>query len=149
MRLLVGYDGSDHAGMAIDDLRWAGLPDNIDAILLSAVEWPATQALRSWGMVETDFSPEWIERIGAAQQLAKAGSDRLQKLFPEWKIQLEPSAGDPANHDSRESKDLVCRFDCGRNAWAFSAWPGSTGQCLLETDPRRAVLGPGCPFEPV
>jgi|SRR5262252_5484928 len=88
MRILVAYDGSDHADVAIDDLRWAGLPEKAEAIVLSAVEWPTSQALRSWGMVETDFSPEWMERIAAAQQMAKTGSDRLQKLFPQWEIQL-------------------------------------------------------------
>ena len=95
MRILVGYDGSDHADTAMDDLRWAGLPEKAEVIVLSAVEWPTSQALRSWGMVETDFSPEWIERIGDAQRVAKSGSDRLQKLFPKWEIQLEPSAGTP------------------------------------------------------
>jgi nucleotide-binding universal stress UspA family protein len=48
-------------------------------------------------MIETDFSPEWTERIDAAQRLAQTGSDRLQKLFPQWGIQLEPSAGNPAD----------------------------------------------------
>src|SRR5262249_31696915 len=97
MKILIGYDGSDHASAAIDDLQWGGLPDQAEAVVLSAVEWPATQALRSWGMVETDFSPEWTERIGAAQRVANAGSDRLQRLFPKWEIQLEPSAGNPAD----------------------------------------------------
>lgn len=97
MRILVGYDGSDHANAAIDDLRWAGLPDKAEAVVLSSVEWPASQALRSWGMVETDFSPEWVERINAAQHLAKTGFDRLQNLFPQWEIQMEPCAGNPAD----------------------------------------------------
>jgi len=120
MRILIGYDGSEHADIAIDDLRWAGLPDNAEATVLSAVEWPTTQALRSWGMVETDFSPEWIERIGAAQRLAKAGSDRLQKLFPEWNIQLEPSAGDPADAILDKARtwraDLIAVGTHGRSA---------------------------------
>src|SRR5215471_4192426 len=97
MRILVAYDGSDHADIAIDDLRWAGLPEKAEAIVLSAVEWPTSQALRSWGMVETDFSPEWIERIGSAQRVVGDGSDRIQKLFPQWKIEQEPSAGNPAD----------------------------------------------------
>jgi Universal stress protein family len=105
MRILIGYDGSDHANTAIADLRWAGLPDKAEAIVLSAVEWPTSQALRSWGMVETDFSPEWTERIDAAQRVAKAGSDRLQKVFPDWEIQLEPSAGNPADAILEKARD--------------------------------------------
>src|SRR5215510_6200192 len=122
MRILVAYDGSDHADVAIDDLRWAGLPEKAEAIVLSAVEWPASEALRSWGMVETDFSPEWIERIGAAQREAKAGSDRLQKLFPQWEIQLEPSAGNPADAILEKARtwqaDLIVIGTHGRSALA-------------------------------
>jgi nucleotide-binding universal stress UspA family protein len=120
MKILVGYDGSDQADTAMDDLRWAGLPDKTEAVVLSAVEWPTTQALRSWGMVETDFSPDWIERIGAAQRMANAGSDRLQKLFPQWKIQLEPSAGNPADAILEKAKswsaDLIAVGTHGRSA---------------------------------
>jgi nucleotide-binding universal stress UspA family protein len=120
MKIVVGYDGSDHADTAIDDLRWAGLPEKAEAIVLSAVEWPTTQALRSWGMVETDFSPEWTERIGAAQRLAKTGSDRLQKLFPQWGIQQEPSAGNPADAILDKAKtwpaDLIVIGTHGRSA---------------------------------
>jgi len=64
MKILIGYDGSTHADIAIDDLQRAGLPQKAEAIVLSAVEWPTLRALRSWGMIETDFSPEWIERLG-------------------------------------------------------------------------------------
>jgi nucleotide-binding universal stress UspA family protein len=120
MRILVGYDGSDHADTAIDDLRRAGLPDKAEAIVLSAVEWPTSQALRSWGMVETDFSPEWVERIGTAQRVAQAGSDRLLKLFPQWEVQLEPSAGNPADAILEKARtwpaDLIVVGTHGRSA---------------------------------
>jgi nucleotide-binding universal stress UspA family protein len=120
MKILVGYDGSGHADTAIDDLAWAGLPDKAEAIVLSAVEWPTSQALRSWGMVETDFSPEWIERIETARQVATAGSNRLQKLFPQWKIQEEPSAENPAEAILEKAKswpaDLIVVGTHGRSA---------------------------------
>jgi nucleotide-binding universal stress UspA family protein len=54
------------------------------------------QALKSWGMVETDFSPEWMERVAAAERLAEAGRGRLRKHFPQWDVQLETSTGNPA-----------------------------------------------------
>src|SRR5262249_45164246 len=71
-------------------------------------------------MVETDFSPEWIERIEAAQRLAKAGSDRLQTLFPQWEIQVEPSAGNPVDAILEKAKiwpaDLIVIGTHGRSA---------------------------------
>jgi nucleotide-binding universal stress UspA family protein len=97
MKILIGYDGSAHADVAIDDLNRAGLPDAAEAIVLSAVEWPVMQAVRSWGMVETDFSPEWMERIAAAKQLAEEGASRVRQYFPLWKIEIEPSGGNPAD----------------------------------------------------
>jgi nucleotide-binding universal stress UspA family protein len=96
MKVIIGYDGSTHADNAIDDLQWAGMPSKVDAIVLSAVEWPTIEAIRSWGMVETDFSPEWIRRMNKAEEVAQAGCHRLQRMFPEWNIEMEFSAENPA-----------------------------------------------------
>jgi hypothetical protein len=38
MKIVIAYDGSIHAGIAVDDLQWAGLPSNTQAIVLSVVE---------------------------------------------------------------------------------------------------------------
>jgi nucleotide-binding universal stress UspA family protein len=120
MKILIGYDGSNHSDTAIDDLRWAGLPDKAEAIVLSAVEWSTAQDLRSWGMVETDFSPEWMERIDEAKRLTEAGSNRLQKLFPRWDIQQEPCAGNPADAIVEKANawpaDLIVVGTHGRSA---------------------------------
>jgi nucleotide-binding universal stress UspA family protein len=95
MKILIAYDGSVHADIAIDDLRWAGLPQDVQAIVLSAVEWPL-QAPRSWGMVDTGFSHEWTLRVGAAEDTAEAACLRIQKHFPQWDVQLETPTGPPA-----------------------------------------------------
>jgi nucleotide-binding universal stress UspA family protein len=71
-------------------------------------------------MVETDFSPEWMQRIEAAQKLTEAGAERLRKLFPGWHIQLEPSAGNPADMIAERAKawpaDLIVVGTHGRSA---------------------------------
>lgn len=96
MKVLVAYDGSSYADVAIDDLQWAGLPQDVDAIVLSAVEWPL-QAPRSWGMVETGFAEDLEQHIKAAERTAEAGRHRLQQYFPKWRIQAVAS---PAGHAS-------------------------------------------------
>ena len=120
MKVLIGYDGSAYADTAIDDLEWAGMPAKADAIVLSAVEWPTMQAIRSWGMVETDFSPEWTKRINDAEELAEAGRYRLQRLFPEWNIRIEPAAEKPAGVIAEKAKawpaDLIVVGTHGRSA---------------------------------
>ena len=45
MKLLIGYDGSQCANAALDDLRRAGLPREAQAIILSVFErWLPTSA---------------------------------------------------------------------------------------------------------
>jgi nucleotide-binding universal stress UspA family protein len=138
MKVLIGYDGSTHADAAIDDLGRAGLPPKADAIVLSAVEWPTMQALQSWGMVETDFSPEWMERIAAAQQLGEAGSNRLRTQFPDWKIEVEPSGGNPADVILQKGNtwpaDLIVVGTHGRSALG-RALLGSVSMKLIHEAP--------------
>ena len=96
MKIVVAYDGSTYANAAIDDLLYAGLPQDADVIVLSAVEWPLLTP-RSWGMVETGFPEELEAEIKSAERLAEQGRDRLKKHFPKWNIQAVAS---PAGHAS-------------------------------------------------
>src|SRR5215471_18227019 len=122
MKVLVAYDGSSYADAAIDDLQWAGLPQDADAIVLSAVEWPL-QAPRSWGMVDTGFPAELEAEIKVEERVAEKGRGRLQKHFPEWKIQAISS---PAPHASTAilekaadwSADLIVAGTQGRSGLA-------------------------------
>ena len=95
MKILIAYDGSIHADSALEDLKWAGLPRNAQAIVLTATDWPM-HAPRTWGMVDTGYGQEWTQRIAAAEQLAEAACNRIQTDFPEWDVQLETPTGDAA-----------------------------------------------------
>jgi nucleotide-binding universal stress UspA family protein len=106
MKILIAYDGSSYADAAVDDLQWAGLPQDANAIVLSAVEWPL-QTPRSWGMVETGFPAELEAEIKAAERLAAKGRDRLQKYFPKWKIH---AASSPAGHASTAILDKAAEW---------------------------------------
>ncbi|HEY7533717.1 MAG TPA: universal stress protein [Nitrospiraceae bacterium] len=92
MKIVIAYDGSIHAGIAVDDLQWAGLPSNTQAIVLSVVE-EGIPAPRSYGMIETQFTKE---RVTVAEQLAEEGCSRLTRYFPEWDIQMETRLGGAA-----------------------------------------------------
>jgi len=122
MKVLVAYDGSSYADIAIDDLRWAGLPAVAEALVLSVVEWPL-QAPRSWGMVDTGFAEDLEHHIKAAERLAEQGCLGLQRYFPEWKLQAAVS---PAGHASTAildkahewEADLIVAGTHGRSALA-------------------------------
>ena len=53
MRILIAYDGSSYADAALDDLRWAGLPREAEALLLTVVD----VGLRLPTREESDASP--------------------------------------------------------------------------------------------
>ena len=38
MKIVIGYDGSEHADAALDDLRQAGLPRDAEALIISVAE---------------------------------------------------------------------------------------------------------------
>src|SRR5215469_12089976 len=120
MKILVAYDGSRFADAAIDDLQWAGLPQEADAIVLSAVEWPL-QAPRSWGMVETGFEEELDQNIKAAERLAHQGRKHLQSCFPKWNIHAAASSAAHAStailDKAKEwGADLIVAGTHGRSA---------------------------------
>ncbi len=53
MEILIGYDGSDCAEAALDDLKRAGLPPNAEACILSVAEvWLPPPPPSSYEIVE-------------------------------------------------------------------------------------------------
>ena len=95
MKVLIAYDGSTHAEAAVNDLDRAGLPPNAHAIVLSVIDHNIARP-RSYGMVETDFAGEWMQRMDAVGRAAEEVSNRLQSRFPGWTIEMETPAGHAA-----------------------------------------------------
>ncbi|MBN8597274.1 MAG: universal stress protein [Planctomycetes bacterium] len=81
MRLLIGYDGSDGAKAAIDDLSFAGMPENADARVLSVVEGRAAP---------NGAIPEECPAI------AQEGAAKLRSRFPGWNVSADVCVGAPA-----------------------------------------------------
>jgi nucleotide-binding universal stress UspA family protein len=106
MKLLIGYDGSDGATAALDDLQRAGLPDDAEALVITVAEvWlppPSFQEIVN----EEDELPKLPEvekahRKGEAilqesRALAELGAKRLHTNFPQWKVGAEALSGSPA-----------------------------------------------------
>jgi nucleotide-binding universal stress UspA family protein len=85
-RLLIGYDGSDCANAALDDLRYAGLPGDLDVKLLTVADvWlpPDSHKLEP---VYPDLEAKAIRRARAnaldalkeAKDIAEAGFSRIR-----------------------------------------------------------------------
>ncbi len=82
MKVLIAYDGSAYADLAIEDLAWAGLPKNCQALVLSVVEAHAAH--------------EWMAETKTALQAAESACNRVQSLFPGWDVWLETPSGHAA-----------------------------------------------------
>jgi nucleotide-binding universal stress UspA family protein len=123
MKILIAYDGSIYANAAIDDLQWAGLPLDAQAIVISVVEEHMSSP-RNSGLIEADFGSDWIAR---AERWEEEACNRLSRYFPQWDIQLETRWGSPA----------VAVLEKARNWPADLVVLGTHGRSTLV----RAVLG--------
>ena len=108
MKVFIGYDGSECADAALDDLMQAGLPATGEAHILSVAEvWLPPPAPSAYEIVEearkahspSELQHDYAKRCPAAKEalaLAKRAGDRVQTNFPEWKVTADSSCGSAA-----------------------------------------------------
>ncbi len=119
MKIMIGYDGSPHAEAALADLKRAGLPRKVEAMVFSvSEEWMPAPA--SLGGVVTPFPRFESEAQDEALKLAQSAKATLKTLFPDWQIHAEAVTGSPGNMliwKSDEWKpDLIVVGSQGRTA---------------------------------
>ena len=129
MKLLIGYDGSDYSNFAIDDLGRAGLPANVDAVVLTVGEaWELPIVVDRVSSASEKFVhpnvavierhlAEVSERAGI---LAAPAVERLKLAFPDWKVRAEVRCGRPAGELVKMADewlpDLLVMGSQGRSA---------------------------------
>src|SRR4051812_1123284 len=105
MKILIAYDGSPCADVALDDLLLAGLPDRAEARVASAADVfikPAGAA----GAVE-HLPLEAIPDVKRGRELAREAfdlakanaaraADRVRAMYPGWTVTHEAYADSPA-----------------------------------------------------
>jgi nucleotide-binding universal stress UspA family protein len=94
-RLLIGYDGSLSAKAALDDLKWAGLPEMVHARVVSVADvflstWPGKST-----EVKSDLDRVNQEELDKSYALALEAARSLRQHFPRWKIDPETHANNP------------------------------------------------------
>jgi nucleotide-binding universal stress UspA family protein len=89
MRVLVAYDGSEHADAALNDLGSAGLPDDAKFKVLSVVE--------SWLPHPSEFEVvEHVDHNDEHMILAMRAATRIRSMYPDCEVDVELGAGAPA-----------------------------------------------------
>ncbi|MFN0084054.1 MAG: universal stress protein [Blastocatellia bacterium] len=92
MKIMIAYDGSDRARMAMDDLEIAGLPRLAETRIVSVVEpfLPAGHSEVAWGAGAANAMEVLAEH---AEGIARQGRQRIQRSFPEWEFETELCCG--------------------------------------------------------
>src|SRR5688500_555954 len=99
MRLLIGYDGSESADAALDDLRRAGLPREVEALIVSVGEVltppPPSEAVepslasRRAASAIAQAQSRTARALKEAKEFAAKADDRVRSYFPDWQVQAE------------------------------------------------------------
>ena len=104
MKILIAYDGSESADKGIDDLLRAGLPVEVEALVVSVAEvWLPPPR----GEFDDTFPlqiPAGLKQarehaaqiVKEAQELASNCSKRVRQIFPRWTVHHKVEAGSPA-----------------------------------------------------
>jgi nucleotide-binding universal stress UspA family protein len=96
MKILIGYDGSQCSESALADLKTAGLPHDVEAMVISvSEEWMPAPA--SIGGALTTFQVDDLENLKDVAALAKSAKVVIKTIFPEWQVHTESAIGSPAN----------------------------------------------------
>jgi nucleotide-binding universal stress UspA family protein len=134
-RLLVGYDGSECAAAALQDLRAAGLPSELEAKVITVADVWIPADPQSAPPVYPDAKSKAVLRARAAalevlkraQTTCEEGRAHLQTLFPKWRIHALALADSPGWTIARTAREFH----------ADLVIVGSHGRSLLE----RLFLG--------
>lgn len=99
LRLLIGYDGSQCAMEAIQDLGRAGLhTDHVNArVMCIADVWqiPPTDYPRLYPREADNIRRQIAETLEQSMALAQAGKELVQRQFPNWKVEARSIADSP------------------------------------------------------
>src|SRR5687768_1961483 len=132
MRILIGYDGSGSADAAIDDLRRAGLPREVEALIVSVgevitppssveqeVDRPPHPSRRlSVLLAQAEARAE--EKLKEVKEFAAKAAERVRSCFSDWEVQSVGIAGSPStelvNKADEWGADLVVVGSHGHSA---------------------------------
>jgi nucleotide-binding universal stress UspA family protein len=115
MKLLIAYDGSRCSDAALDDLVRAGISDDCEALVVSVADvWlppPTANGKGNGNVVQPDpdvhlgaryerVVREHYEKnrslVAEAQTLANHAKQRLERMFPKWRVTAKATYGSPA-----------------------------------------------------
>lgn len=132
MRILIAYDGSDHARAALDDLRRAGLPRECEALVVSvgdvlvspssSIKEIAGTALTSRRVTSAimQAQAQASKLLEEARELASCASGVVRAHLSGWDVRGEALVGNPSQELIQKAgewgADLIVVGSRGRSA---------------------------------
>lgn len=144
MKILIGYDGSESADAALEDLDNAGLSGKAEAKVLSMadviipppIDEEIDNAFPMHVPAGVKRAHERAERkLKEAESKAKGASEKIKELFPEWQVSHQALADSPAwslvSVADEWHADLIVVGAQGRSALGGRFILGSVSQRVL------------------
>lgn len=144
MKILIGYDGSECADAALEDLQRAGLGMEVEALVMTVADVFVPPRINE--EVDNTFPlyvPAGIKRaheraqykLAEATDLAKQISAQIESMFPGWQISSEAEADSPAwsliKKAERWKPDLIVMGARGHSVFGGRLILGSISQRVL------------------
>ena len=151
MKLLIGYDGSECANAALDDLKRAGLPEVAEVVVLCVAD---VFLPPSSGATE-EAHPRWLadinqarahvtEAVQEAHATAERARSRLQSGHESWRMHADACADSPGwgivNKARQWQADLVIVGAHGHSG-TLGLFLGSISQRVLHDSPCSVRVG--------
>lgn len=144
MRVLIAYDESDGSQAAIEDLKRAGLGENVEATIVSVAEvWvPAPETTLEIERPFPTYTPPEVrgahevaaQAVEKMRSVANDAKKRLRSVFPSWKVSTELLSGSPwwevINKANELQANLIVVGSHGRSALG-RFFLGSVSQKIL------------------
>jgi nucleotide-binding universal stress UspA family protein len=144
MKILIAYDGSEAADAVLEDLQYAGLDAESEALVMSVADVFVPPPINE--EIDNTFPmyvPEGIRRaheraqhtLDQAGALAKRASEQVKKMFPTWRISSHAEADSPAwgliQRADEWKPDLIVMGARGHSVFGGRLILGSVSQRVL------------------
>jgi len=104
MKILIAYDGSECANTALEDLKRAGLPNEVEALVMSTADVFLPPPDTEGETTAPVYVPDAVKRarelaqgqLDEADAQAKQASEEVRTMFPSWHVRYEALADSPA-----------------------------------------------------
>jgi nucleotide-binding universal stress UspA family protein len=152
MKLLIGYDGSDCANAALDDLDRAGLPEVAEVVILCVADvflppdsGAKEEAVPLWLTARINQArAHTMKAVEEARATAEHARSRVQSDHPGWRIQAEACADSPGwgiiKRAGQWQADLVTVGAHGHSE-TLGLFLGSISQRVLHDSPCSVRVG--------